>query len=55
MAPDQDEAMLEVKAIGGEFDRTAYDRLRTAWLLLGWPAFLSLVIVFFLMVAKPTW
>jgi uncharacterized membrane protein len=25
------------------------------WFLLGWPAFIGLVVVFFLMVLKPTW
>jgi uncharacterized membrane protein len=25
------------------------------WFLLGWPAFIGLVLVFFLMVLKPTW
>lgn len=30
-----------------------YNKLFRIWFLLGWPAFLGLVIVFFLMVAKP--
>lgn len=30
-----------------------YDRLFKVWFALGWPAFIGLVIVFFLMVAKP--
>lgn len=30
-----------------------YERLFRMWFLLGWPAFLGLVIVFFLMVMKP--
>lgn len=30
-----------------------YHRLSKVWLLLGWPAFIGLIIVFFLMVAKP--
>jgi uncharacterized membrane protein len=30
-----------------------YHRLFRAWFLLGWPAFLGLVVVFFLMVMKP--
>ena len=47
--------MLESKLAGGEFDETAYERLRMKWFLLGWPAFLGLVAVFWLMVAKPTW
>lgn len=32
-----------------------YFRLFRIWFLLGWPAFLSLVAIFYLMVAKPTW
>ena len=31
-----------------------YNRLFKIWILLGWPAFLGLVVVFYLMVAKPT-
>jgi len=30
-----------------------YSRLFRIWFILGWPAFIGLVIVFFLMVAKP--
>jgi uncharacterized membrane protein len=47
--------MLESKVAGGDFDNTAYERLRKSWFLLGWPAFLGLVAVFWLMVAKPSW
>jgi len=32
-----------------------YYRYMRIWFLLGWPAFISLVIVFFLMVFKPHW
>lgn len=32
-----------------------YRRLFRIWFLLGWPAFLGLVAVFYLMVAKPAW
>jgi len=32
---------------------TEYQRIFRLWVLLGWPAFLGLVIVFFLMVMKP--
>jgi uncharacterized membrane protein len=46
--------MLESKVAGGGFDQIAYERLRKMWFLLGWPAFLGLVAVFWLMVAKPT-
>lgn len=31
-----------------------YDRLFRIWFLLGWPAFMGLIIIFFLMVMKPT-
>jgi uncharacterized membrane protein len=47
--------MLEQEAAGETIDRDAYDRLFRAWFLLGWPAFGGLVIVFFLMVLKPSW
>jgi uncharacterized membrane protein len=47
--------MLEAGVAGGTFDRQAYERLRRTWFLLGWPAFLGLVAVFWLMVAKPSW
>ena len=30
-----------------------YNRLSKIWFLLGWPAFMGLVVVFYLMVAKP--
>lgn len=47
--------MLEMKVAGGEFDESAFERLRRIWFLLGWPAFLGLVAVFWLMVTKPGW
>jgi uncharacterized membrane protein len=47
--------MLEAKIGGGEFDEGGFGRLRCAWFWLGWPAFGGLVVVFFLMVAKPSW
>lgn len=47
--------MLESNIAGGRFDRQAYERLRKTWFLLGWPAFLALVVVFWLMVTKPSW
>lgn len=47
--------MLERKVDGAAFDADAYERLRRAWFLLGWPAFLGLVVAFWLMVTKPTW
>jgi len=47
--------MLEASVAGREFDEREYERLRRIWFLLGWPAFLALVAVFWLMVSKPTW
>jgi uncharacterized membrane protein len=47
--------MLEVKIAGGGFDKQAYERLRRIWFILGWPAFLGLVVIFCLMVTKPSW
>lgn len=32
-----------------------YNRLFKTWFLLGWPAFIGLIYVFYLMVAKPTY
>jgi uncharacterized membrane protein len=47
--------MLERKLAGRNFDSGTFERLRRAWFMLGWPAFLGLVGVFWLMVTKPTW
>jgi uncharacterized membrane protein len=47
--------MLEAGTSGESIDRIAYDRLFRTWFLLGWPAFGSLIAVFFLMVLKPGW
>lgn len=47
--------MLEAKVAGGGFDDAAFERLRKIWFLLGWPAFLGLIAVFWLMVTKPSW
>jgi uncharacterized membrane protein len=47
--------MLEAKVAGAAFDGAAYERLSRIWFLLGWPAFLGLIAVFWLMVAKPSW
>ena len=33
----------------------AYRRLFRVWFILGWPAFGGLIIIFFLMVLKPSW
>ena len=45
--------MLASKVAGGEFDRTRFQRFFRIWFILGWPAFIGLVAVFWLMVAKP--
>jgi len=47
--------MLERKLAGGDFDSGTFEQLRRAWFLLGWPAFLALIVVFWLMVTKPSW
>jgi len=47
--------MLQAKVAGEPFDEIKFERLRRLWLALGWPAFGALIIVFFLMVAKPSW
>jgi uncharacterized membrane protein len=45
--------MLEVAAQNGSDLPPRYHRLFKIWFILGWPAFIGLVIVFFLMVFKP--
>lgn len=47
--------MLEAHARGEAIDEAAYDRLFRNWFVLGWPAFGGLVVIFWLMVTKPTW
>ena len=47
--------MLDRQAIDGTFDERAFYRLFLWWFALGWPAFGGLVIIFGLMVMKPTW
>jgi uncharacterized membrane protein len=47
--------MLEAKIAGADFDSDAYERLRRTWFLLGWPAFIGLIMIVWLMVAKPSW
>ena len=32
-----------------------YHRLFRIWIVLGWPAFTALIVIFYLMVVKPTW
>jgi uncharacterized membrane protein len=48
-------AMLEADARGDPFDKASYERLFRVWFVLGWPAFASLIVIFWLMVNKPTW
>ncbi|MES2120348.1 MAG: DUF2269 domain-containing protein [Pseudomonadota bacterium] len=47
--------LLEQKIAGEPFDPAQFERLRRTWFFLGWPAFVGLVIVFWLMVTKPIW
>jgi uncharacterized membrane protein len=48
-------SQLEAKARGDSFDPLAYKRLFQLWFALGWPAFGGLIVMFWLMVAKPSW
>ena len=45
--------MLAAKVRGEAIDEARFRRLFRWWFALGWPAFLGLVTVFWLMVAKP--
>ena len=45
---------LQQKMDGRPFDAAAVRRMRTWWFALGWPAFLGLLVVFHLMVTKPS-
>lgn len=47
--------MLEREATGEPLDLQRYRRLYRTWFLLGWPAFSALIVIFLLMVLKPTW
>ncbi|MGH7153046.1 MAG: DUF2269 family protein [Acetobacteraceae bacterium] len=47
--------MLEDQLRGAVFNEAAYNRLFRTWFYLGWPAFGSLLVIFWLMVTKPTW
>ena len=44
--------LIDANATGGEVP-DGYAKLFRLWFLLGWPAFVGLVVVFFVMVAKP--
>lgn len=48
-------AMLEAEAGTGRLDEAMLSRLFRWWLVLGCPAFGGLIVVFYLMVAKPSW
>jgi uncharacterized membrane protein len=47
--------MLDAEAAGERLDAAALSRLVRWWFALGWPAFGGLIVVFYLMVAKPSW
>ena len=48
-------AILEAEAVGGKLDEAMLSRLSGWWFAIGWPAFGGLIVVFYLMVAKPSW
>ena len=48
-------AMLEAEAVTACLDEARLSRLFGWWFALGWPAFGGLIVVFYLMVAKPSW
>lgn len=45
--------MLAARVVGGDFDQAQFERYFRWWFALGWPAFVGLVAVFWVMVAKP--
>jgi uncharacterized membrane protein len=47
--------LLDRQAAGLEVDAIVLTRLLRWWFALGWPAFGGLVVIFYLMVAKPSW
>ena len=47
--------LLAAKVAGGPFDEARYLRLRRTWFRLGWPAFIAVVLIVWLMVARPAW
>ena len=47
--------MLDQQVRGGVFDNATFTRLFRWWFALGWPAFVGLIIIFGLMVMKPSW
>jgi uncharacterized membrane protein len=48
-------AVLDAEAVTGNLDETTLSRLFRWWFALGWPAFGGPLVVFYLMVVKPTW
>ena len=48
-------ALLDAEAASGHLDEAKLSRLFRWWFALGWPAFGGLIVVFYLMVAKPSW
>jgi uncharacterized membrane protein len=44
-----------LEARGAPFDEAECRRIFRWWFMLGWPAFGGVVVVFWLMVANPTW
>jgi uncharacterized membrane protein len=48
-------AVLDAEAVTGILDEATLSRLFRWWFALGWPAFGGLIVVFYLMVAKPSW
>ena len=45
--------LLQARENGSPFSELEFNRLFRLWLILGWPAFLSVIAIFWLMVAKP--
>jgi uncharacterized membrane protein len=48
-------ATLEAEAVTGRLNEALLSRLFGWWFALGWPAFGGVMVVFYLMVAKPSW
>jgi uncharacterized membrane protein len=46
---------LAGKVAGGPHDPALIRRLRRWWFALGWPAFISVLLILYLMIAKPAW
>ena len=47
--------LLDRQGAGQEVDPALLTRMLRWWFALGWPAFGGLVVIFYLMVAKPSW